>query len=188
MGTLTSFMFISLDGCFEGAEKGDIGWHPHDEESSSFAAEMLACRSILLFGRLTYEIMSSYWPTETAMNHDPVVAEGMNRAEKIVFSKSLGTASWNNTKVIGDDIVNRIREMKQTSGKGMTILGSGSIVTQFARHRLIDEFQVMVDPVVIGKGRKIFDGMDELFRLTLTGTKVFRRGSVLLRYRPEIGR
>ena len=185
MRTVSVFNFISLDGCFEGPVKGDISWHRHDDEGRAFSAEKLGLGNMLLFGRVTYDIMSSYWPSEVALRNDPVDAERMNGAEKIVFSRTLDKASWNNTTVMKDDIVGRVREIKRSEGRNMTILGSGSIVTLFAAHGLIDEYQFMVDPVVLGNGTRIFDGIGKQMELTLTGTRVFRNGSVLLSYKPK---
>jgi dihydrofolate reductase len=185
MRKLSVFNFVSLDGCFEGPVQGDISWHRHDDEGRAFTAEKLAQGNMLLFGRITYDIMSSYWPTEDGRRNEPDVAEGMNSAEKIVFSRTMENASWSNTTVMKDDIVDRVREMKRSEGKNMSILGSGSIVTLFAQHGLIDEYQIMVDPVVLGNGRRIFDGIGKRLSLTLIDTKVFRSGSVLLRYKPE---
>jgi dihydrofolate reductase len=176
---------MSLDGFFEGPVKGDISWHMHDEEGRAFSADKLAEGNTLLFGRVTYDIMSSYWPSEDALKKDPVVAESMNRAEKIVFSRTLNNAAWNNSMMIKDDVVGRIREIKRSEGENMTILGSGSIVTLFAAHGLIDEYQFMVDPVVLGSGTRIFDGIGKQLKLMLTGTKVFRNGSVLMCYKPK---
>ena len=182
MRKINVFNFMSLDGCFEGPAKGDISWHRHDAEGSAFAAESMTHGSTLLFGRVTYDIMSSYWPTQNAIGTDPVVADRMNKAEKIVFSRTMETASWNNTRVVTGDIVDKVRKMKLTEGKGMTILGSGSIVTLFAENGLIDEYQFMVDPVVLGAGSRIFDGIRNRLNLKLTSTRTFLNGCVLLCY------
>ncbi|NTV25230.1 MAG: dihydrofolate reductase [Chlorobiaceae bacterium] len=183
MRKLSVFNFISLDGCFDGAVRGDIGWHPHDIESSGYAAEMLARHNTLLFGRVTYDMMAGYWSSEEAKRNDPKVADGMNRAEKIVFSRSMQSAAWSNTTVLNEDIADQVRRMKGSEGNDMTILGSGSIVTQFASQDLVDEYQIMIDPVVVGNGRKIFEGIEKTIRLQLIGTNVFRNGSVILSYR-----
>ena len=88
MGKVSAFNFVMLDGYFEGVKK-DIGWHKHDAEGTAYAVEGLKSGNMLLFGRVTYELMASYWPTPIAIQNDPVVAEGMNKAEKIVFSRTL---------------------------------------------------------------------------------------------------
>jgi dihydrofolate reductase len=151
MRKVTSFNFITLDGNFKGP-KGDIGRHRHGAEENEFASENLKYRGTLLFGRKTYEMMASYWPTPIAIKNDPIVAEGMNNADKIVFSRTLKKVEWNNTRLVKDNIVEEIKKMKQQPGKDMTVLGSGSILTQFAEKGLIDEYQIMVDPVVLGDG------------------------------------
>ena len=113
----------------------------------------------------------------------PTVAEGMNRMPKVVFSRTLDQASWNNTKLVKGDMVAKIREMKKESGEGMAILGSGSIVSQLAGQDLIDEYQFVVNPVVLGEGRTMFDGVEKL-NLKLTKTRAFGNGNVLLCYEP----
>ncbi len=175
------YNFITLNSYFKGPG-GDISWHVHGNEENTFAAEMLGLGDILLFGRVTYELMASYWPTEFAIKNDPVVAAGMNKAEKIVFSKTLQKADWNNTKIIKESIVEEISKMKQLSYRNMTILGSGSIVSQFAEKGLIDEYQFMVDPVIIGGGTPLLEGIRNSFSLKLTGTRTFKSGVILLNY------
>ncbi len=184
MRKLTIFNFMTLDGYFEGPQKGDISWHKHGMEENRYAADSLKSGSMLLFGRITYEMMASYWPTPVAMQNDPVLAEGMNKAEKIVFSRTLKKAGWNNTRLVADNIVEEIRKMKQTPGKDMTVLGSGSIITQFAEAGLIDEYQLMLDPVVLGAGTPVFTNIRRKLELKLTATRTFKSGVVLLSYRP----
>ncbi len=137
-----------------------------------------------MFGRITYELMASYWPTPSAIKNDPIVAEGMNRMPKVVFSSTLDKASWNNTKLVKSDIVSEIRKMKKEPGTDMAILGSGSIVSQLAEAGLIDEYQIVINPVVLGKGKTMFDGIKEKLTLTLTKTRTFGNGNVLLCYEP----
>ncbi len=136
---------------------------------------------------MTYELMASYWPTPDAIKNVPIVAEGMNNADKIVFSRTLKKAEWNNTRLVKDNIVEEIKRMKQMPGKDMTLLGSGSIVTQFAQQGLIDEYQIMVDPVVLGDGTPIFKGLKHTLNLKLTATRTFRSGVVLLSYQLAAG-
>jgi dihydrofolate reductase len=183
MRKLAVFNFVTLNGYFKGPE-GDISWHRHGAEENEYAAEMLKSGSILLFGRVTYELMASYWPTPTAIHNDPTVAEGMNRAEKIVFSRTLKRAVWSNTRLVKDEMVEEIKKMKRAPGKDLTLLGSGSLLTQLAEQGLIDEFQIMVDPVVLGDGTPIFKGIRHKLDLKLTGTRTFKSGVVLLSYKP----
>jgi dihydrofolate reductase len=106
----------------------------------------------------------------------------MNSMAKVVFSRTLETATWNNTKVVNGDIVAEVRKMKDEPGPGMAILGSGRIVSQLALNHLIDEYQIMVDPVVLGKGRTMFDGVEDKLPLKLTKTRTFKNGKVYLCY------
>jgi len=183
MGKLSVFNFITLNGFYKGTN-GDTSWHRHGAEEADYSAEGLRSSNTLLFGRVTYEMMASYWPTPDALKNNPIVAEGMNKADKIVFSRTLKKTTWNNTKLIKDNIIEEIKQLKQTGGKDLTVLGSGSIVTQFAEHNLIDNYQFMIDPVAIGDGTPIFRGIRHNLNLKLTGTRTFKSGVVLLTYQP----
>ena len=186
MRKLAVFNSVSLDGYFSG-EKGDLGCaHTgHDDaEFNAFIQGNANSGGELLFGRITYELMASYWPTPNAMKTDPIVAKGMNSAPKIVFSKTLDKASWNNTKVIKGNIASEIRSMKKVPGEGMVIFGSGSIISQLASEDLIDEYQFVLTPVVLGKGRKMFEGIKKRLQLKLTKTRSFRNGKVFICYEP----
>lgn len=183
MRKLSVFNFITLNGYFKGVND-DISWHRHGEEESAFAAEGAQTESVLLFGRKTYEMMASYWPAPEGIRDAPEVADGMNKSEKIVFSRTLTSPTWKNTRVIKENIVEEIRKLKQTPGNDLTVLGSGSIITQFAAAGLIDDYQFMVDPVVLGEGSPTFQGLPEKLDLKLTQTKSFKSGVVLLCYQP----
>ena len=109
----------------------------------------------------------------------------MNKAEKIVFSTTLKTADWKNTQLIKENIVEEVRKLKQSNGKNMTILGSGTIITQLAEANLIDSYQIMIDPVVIKNGTPIFNNIQCNINLKLIDTKTFKSGVVLLNYAIE---
>jgi dihydrofolate reductase len=130
--------------------------------------------------------MASFWPTPFAIENMPIVAEGMNSMPKVVFSRTLDQASWNNTKLAPGDIAAEVRKMKQEPGPDMAILGSGSIVAQLAPEGLIDEYLVVVHPVVLGQGRTMFDGITEKLPLKLTKTRTFSSGKVYLCYEPMV--
>ena len=184
MRQLVVFNQVTLDGYFAGP-KGDLSWsHKDDAEWNSFVAENATTGGVLVFGRVTYEMMAGYWPTPQAIKSYPVVAEGMNNLPKVVFSQTLGKASWNNTKLVKGDLAAAIRTMKNEPGTQMTILGSGSIVSQLAQAGLIDEYQMVVNPVVLGEGRTMFEGIKEKVTLKRTKTRPFDNGSVLLCYAP----
>jgi dihydrofolate reductase len=186
MPKLTAFNQVTLDGYFAAAN-GDFSWAHKDKgdaEWDEFVAGNARGGGVLLFGRITYELMASYWPTPRALQNDPVVATHMNDLQKVVFSRTLDKASWTNTKLVRGDPAAETRRMKKEPGKDMAILGSGSIVFQLAQEGLIDEFQIVVNPVVLGKGRTMFDGVKGKLTLKLTKTRTFGNGNVLLCYVP----
>lgn len=184
MQKLIVFNLVSLDGYFVDT-KGDMSWAHNankDQEWDAFVENNARSGGTLVFGRITYELMASYWPTPAAQQNFPLVAERMNNLPKVVFSRTLEKASWNKTKLIKDDIASEIRTMKKESGKGMAIMGSGSIVLQLTQERLIDEYQIVMVPIIIGDGRTMFDGVKEKLNLKLTKTRSFANGNVLLCY------
>jgi len=186
MRKLVVFNHVSLDGYFVD-KNGDMSWAKvdhQDAEWNAFVAENASGEGVLVFGRITYELMAGFWPTPFAIENMPVVAEGMNSMPKVVFSRTLDQASWNNTTLVKDDLAAEIRKMKQEPGEGMAILGSGSIVSQLAQERLIDEYQIVVNPIVLGEGRTMFDGIKEKLSLKLTKTRAFGNGNALLCYEP----
>jgi dihydrofolate reductase len=184
MRNVIVFNQITLDGYFVDMN-GDMSWaHKHDAEWNSFMENNAEGGGELLFGRITYEMMAGYWPTPQAAKNSPIVAERMNSLPKVVFSRTLAEASWNNTRLVKTDMVSAVRKMKQEPGKDMVIFGSGSIVSQLARENLIDEYQIVAHPVVLGKGRTMFDGIKERLTLKLGKTRTFSNGNVLLCYEP----
>jgi len=183
MRKLFVFNLVTLDGYFEGPNR-EIDWHNVDAEFNEYAIDMLNSVDALIFGRVTYELMASYWPTPDAIKNDPIVAEKMNTLPKIVFSRTLEKAEWNNTKLVKADIEEEIKKMKRQSGKDMALLGSGSILSQFARQGLMDEYRIMVNPVVLGDGRPLFKDIKGRLNLKLTKTRTFGNGNVLLYYQP----
>lgn len=187
MRKLIAFNHVSLDGYFVNGE-GDYRWAQkgtEDPEYQAFVAENASGGGELMLGRITYQLMASFWPTPIADKHAPSVAPAMNAMRKTVFSKTLNEATWNNTKLIKGDLVPEVRKMKEESGPGMAILGSGSIVAQLAAANLIDEYQIMIDPVALGKGRSMFEGLQSILSLKLAKTRVFNNGKVYLCYQPE---
>jgi len=186
MRKLLVFNLVTLDGYFEGLKR-DISWHNVDAEFNEYAIEMLNSVDTLLFGRVTYELMANYWPTADAIKNDPVVADKMNMLPKIVFSKKLNHVGWNHTRLVNKNIEEEINNMKKQPGKDMVILGSGSIMSEFAQRGLIDEYRIMVNPVVLGEGKPLFKGIKGRLNLKLMKTKSFGNGNVLLYYQPERG-
>jgi len=184
MPKLVVFNQVTLDGYFAGAG-GDIAWaHQEDPEFNAFVEDNAKGGGRLLFGRITYELMASYWPTPQALQNAPFVAERMNNLPKVVFSRTLDKASWSNTKLVKDGVSAKVRKMKKEPGPDMVIMGSGTIVQQLAQEGLIDEYQIVLAPVVLGKGRTMFDGIKEKLALKLTKTRIFGSGKAFFCYEP----
>jgi dihydrofolate reductase len=186
MRKLIVFNHVSLDGYFTDAN-GDMSFAQNtipDAEWDAFVAGNASSGGMLVFGRVTYDLMVSFWPTPFAAESMPDVAERMNNLPKVVFSRTLEAVSWNNTKLVKGDLADEIRKMKKEEGEGMVIFGSGSIVSQLAQEGLIDEYQIVVDPVALGKGRTMFDGLKEKLPLKLKKSRTFGNGNVLLCYEP----
>ena len=177
------FNMVTLDGFFEGSN-GEIDWHNVDEEFNEFAVDQVNAADGLIFGRVTYELMASYWPTPAAQADDPIVAEKMNTMPKIVFSRTLKTVEWNNTRLVKGDTVKEISELKQQPGKDLLIFGSADLASTLTNLGLIDEYRIMVNPVVLGKGKPLFKDIKGKLNLRLLRTRNFSNGNVLLYYEP----
>lgn len=184
MRKLIAFEQMSLDGYFSGAN-GDLTWAHQgneDPEWKAFVSGNASGGGTLVFGRVTYQMMAGYWPTPAAMKNDPAVAEGMNNLPKIVFSRTLDTVAWKNTRLVKGDLLTEVRKMKQEPGDDMVILGSGSLVSQLASSGLIDAYQLVLSPLALGKGRSMFEGIRDRLDLKLTKTRTFANGKVVLDY------
>lgn len=175
---------VSLDGFFTD-EKNDMSWaHKRDEEWGAFAGGNAGGDAELVFGRVTYELMAAFWPTPQAAQIQPEVAVGMNRMRKTVFSRTLDRATWQNTTLRKGDLVAEMKKMKQEPGPDLVIMGSGSIVSQLTAAGLIDEYQIVLNPIVLGKGRTLFETVQGKVNLTLTKTRAFKNGNTVLWYEP----
>lgn len=186
MRKLIVFNHVSLDGYFVDAH-GDMSFannvKPDAEWDAFVAGNASGSGGAFVFGRITYDLMASFWPTPIAAKSMPVVAERMNSASKIVFSRTMQKAAWNNTRLVKEDMLGEVQRMKKAAGGNMLIFGSGSIVSQLTQHCLIDEYQIIVDPIVLGKGRTMFEGVKEKLALELTNTRTFGNGNVMLSYK-----
>jgi dihydrofolate reductase len=183
MRKIIIFMAITLDGFFEGPN-GEIDWHNVDDEFNDFAIKQLDSVDTLLFGRVTYELMANYWPTPAALKDDPIVAGKMNSLPKIVFSRTLSMVNWQNTRLVNENVVEEVSKLKLQPGKDLIIFGSSDLACSFIRHGLVDEFRIMVNPVVLGNGKPLFNGIDKKLNLKLRNTRIFHSGNVLLYYQP----
>ncbi len=184
MRKLIVFNSVTIDGYFTDMNR-DMGWaHKSDPEWSEFVTGNAESGGELLFGRVTYELMASYWPTPAAAKQFPEVAEGMNNSPKVVFSRTLDSVSWQNTRLMKGDLADEVRRLKAESGDHLVIMGSGSIISQLALEKVIDEYQLVVNPIALGAGRTMFDGLKERLKLKLRNSRTFGNGNVLLCYQP----
>jgi dihydrofolate reductase len=162
---------VSLDGFFEGPNQ-ELDWHVVEAEFHAYATEMLRNADTLVFGPATYKLMAAYWPTAPADE----IADKMNSLPKIVFSKSLQRAEWNNSRLIRNDAQEEISQWKQKPGKDIVIRGSAKLASSLLPLGLIDEYRVILNPILLGGGKPLFTGITERVRLKLLATRVLRRG------------
>jgi dihydrofolate reductase len=182
MRTLGVFNQVSLDG-YISDRNGDMSWaHKHDPEWQSFTGENASGEAALLFGRVTYELMASYWPTPLALEQNRAVAERMNALQKFVFSRTLDSVSWANTTLVKGDIAAAVRKLKAEPGPDLLIMGSGTIVSQLTDAGLIDEYRIVMNPVVLGDGRTMFSGVKSRLGFELAKSRTFTNGNVVLWY------
>ena len=175
---------ISLDGYFTDAAN-DMSWaHRRDPEWSQYVAGNASGDGALLFGRVTYDQMAAFWPTPQAAQMMPEVAAGMNRMPKYVVSRTMEKPGWQNTTLVKGDLATEIGKLKAQDGPDLTILGSGNLISQLTELRLIDSYQLVLSPTILGKGRTLFQTVGERRTMTLTKSKTFSNGNVVLWYEP----
>jgi dihydrofolate reductase len=177
-------MMVSLDGFIEGPDK-ELDWHVWCEEMSEYMNNFFPTVDTIIFGRVAYQLMEGFWPTPAADTEDPTIKHYMNNLPKIVFSKTLSTVEWHNSRVVKDDIEKEIMELKHQPGKDMVIFGGADIASSIMKHNLIDEYRLVVNPVVLGSGNPLFQNIKDRLKLKLISTKTFSCGNVLLIYRPD---
>lgn len=181
MAMLSMFNLITLDGSYKGPNN-DISWHNFGEDEQKMSDELSNQGNTLLFGRVTYEMMCSYWASPSAMENDPLTANGMNKARKIVFSRTLDSANWQNTSLMRGDLISEVRRMKEQETTDLTILGSGQIVAQLTEANLIDQYLILLNPLAIGGGSSLFQGLSGLRKFKLSSARTMKSGNVLLSY------
>jgi dihydrofolate reductase len=186
MRRLIVFNLVSLDG-YIADRHGDMSWGHRpadDDEWNRFVADNARGGGGLIFGRTTYQMMAGFWSTPEARQALPELAARMNELPKVVFSRTLGQVGWTNTRLLRGDLAAELAKLKAEPGDDLAILGSGSIVGQAAEAGLVDEFQLVVNPIVLGQGISMFGAIGEDLRMRLVKTRVFGNGNVLLCYRP----
>jgi dihydrofolate reductase len=176
-------MMVSIDGYFEG-ENHEIDWHNIDDDFTRYSIDFLNTLDTLVFGRRTYELMASYWPTEAAVRNAPPIAEKMNSLQKIVFSNTLEKAEWNKSRLIKTSVADEIARQKLRQCKDIGIFGSSDLALSLIPSGLINEFRIIINPVFLGKGKTLLEGLDSRIKVKLLYSKTFRAGNVLLCYVP----
>jgi len=173
---------VTLDGFFDGATNWDLGWHESAwcDELERFSLEQLRTADRLLFGRVTYEGMAAYWPAA-----DGEVAELMTRVPKVVFSRTLERAEWNNTTLVNRDAPAEVSELKLDGDKNTLVFGSGELCAALMRQSLFDEYRLVVAPTILGAGRTLFGHGPSEPELDLLEARALSSGAVLLRYEPR---
>lgn len=186
MRSLILLMHVSLDG-FTAGPNGEMDWIRFDDELIDDVTELTASADTALYGRVTYQMMEGYWPTAadspTASQHDIDHGRWVNQSLKLVFSRTLERADWQNTQIVRDDIPAELARIKQRPGKNLLMIGSPSTARTFTRLGLIDEYWINVNPVVLGSGIPLFASSADRVDLQLVSSKLYASGVVGLRYR-----
>ena len=185
MRKLVLFMHVSLDG-FATDANGGLGWISYDGELQQYAQGIVDTVGSPVYGRLTYALMAGYWPGELdnpeASEHSKAHARWVDKVTKIVFSKTMKKADWNNTIVINDNIAEEINKLKQQPGKDLVIFGSPGLTHSFMELDLIDEYQLTLNPVLLGGGKTVYQNIKNKTNLKLVKATTFNSGVVGLHY------
>lgn len=184
MRKLVMWNIITLDGYFEGAHSWDLSFHEAIwcKEMERLSLQQLQMADYLVFGRVTYEGMAAYWTNagETAAERE--VAGYMNSIPKLVFSNTLKTAEWHNTRIVAGDATREIQRLKDEGGKDMYVFGSANLAKTFMNSNVFDEYRIGVAPVILGSGRPLFKQGINAHRLALVSSQQLGNGGVVLRY------
>lgn len=176
--------WVTLDGVFD-ADTMKQWFNPYDSlERRQFIKELVLAADAFLFGRITYQMLAAYWPNVKSSDPEIAIANRLNSAPKYVVSSTLRRAEWNNSTIIRDDVIREITKLKQQTGRNILVFGSATLVQSLMAADLIDEYRLLVHPVVMGSGKHSFrDGMATT-KLKLSEMKTFSLGVISLRYQP----
>jgi dihydrofolate reductase len=179
MRKLIMWNVITIDGYFEGNENWDLSFHNviWGPELEKLSIEQLHSADYLVFGRVTYEGMAAYWTKEQGE-----IADLMNGIPKLVFSKTLQSADWNNSTLIRENAAAEIRNLKEQGGKDMYVFGSANLSETFVNDDLFDEYRIGIASVILGKGRPLFRQGIASKNLSLVSTQQLLKGGVILKY------
>ena len=180
MGKLIMWNLITLDGYFEGEKNWELDFHETvwGPEMEQFSLEQLNSTSYLVFGRVTYEGMAAYWKAAEGK-----IADFMNNLSKIVCSRTLNSADWNNSTLIKENVATEIATLKAKSNKDLYVFGSANLSETFIRENLFDEYRIGIAPVIAGKGRYLFPKGLPWKKLSLISSRPLMTGGVILTYK-----
>ncbi len=185
MRKLISFMHISLDG-FVAGPNGEMNWINVDEEIFDHVGKRIRQCDTALYGRSTYQMMEGYWPTAgakpNASKHDIEHAKWYSQVHKVVLSRTLKETGLTNTTVIGDNLADRIRAIKQETGPEILVFGSPTATHSLIQPGLIDGFWLFVNPIILGRGIPLFVDIQDRIKLDLLTTRPFTCGVTELNY------
>jgi dihydrofolate reductase len=170
-------MMVSADGYIE-APNDNITWHVWDDEMSEYMMGFFDTVDTFIYGRKSFELMIEYWPSQTGE-----FADIMNETPKLVFSRNLENVEWN-SKLIKENVADEIRQQKNQPGKNMVLFAGANIASTFIEHDFIDEYRLIVNPVVLGAGTPLFKEIKNQLKLKLLQAKPFQCGNTLLCYEP----
>ena len=182
MRKLIAYEFLSIDGYMAGRNGQEMDFVTKnflDEMETDIAMEYKKVDTFL-FGRTTYESLSQYWPNVTTA--DEPLADFMNGMNKIIFSSTIKSLKWKNSKLSTKDLVEQVTELKKGEGKNIMIIGSASIVQKLTKKKLIDEYKILLFPVVLGGGKSLFKELTDELHLKLTHSKTYKNGALILTY------
>ena len=184
MRKLIMWNVITLNGYFEGTQNWDLSFHNTiwGQELEKISIEQLKAADYLVFGRVTYEGMAAYWTNAEGEAAEQEVAKLMNSIPKLVFSRTLKSAEWNNTTIISEDASAEIKRLKQEDGKDMYVFGSANLSETFINDNLFDEYRIGIAPVILGNGRPLFKQGIAIENLSLVSTQQLLTGGVILKY------
>lgn len=182
---LVLFMHLSLDG-FAADPGHGLDFLTYDEELQQWADEVVETVGSPVYGRTTYELMKGYWPflmtKPDAPKRELEHAQWVENAPKIVFSRTLSEATWNNTRLIKDNISEEVKKLKQQPGKDLVIFGSPGLAASFMNLGLIDEYRLSVHPIILGNGISVFTNNTAKSTLKLLDSKTLKSGVLTLHY------
>lgn len=185
MRKIISFMHISLDG-FVAGPNGEMDWIKVDEEIFDHVGKRISEGDTALYGRVTYQMMENYWPSAgdkpTATKHDIEHSKWYKKTYKIVLSRTMKDSGLANTTIIGDKLSDRINEIKQQVGNEILLFGSPSATRSLIQLNLIDGYWLFVNPIVLGHGIPLFEGIKDKINLNLLTTRQFNLGVTELNY------